>query len=677
MARRESSLLSDPELSQTPPAGGVLLDGFAIVGACAAELPEECFQATLSSRGFADVETDDLHHFGELSMLDVGDNVLRDVALFSPLVNLRDLRMACNAVSVISFPPDAFRRLTSLDLSFNGLDHRCFLPLSTLGRLVTLNLCANNIDVIPVDVFVDGDAANFPSLESLDLSSQSPPLTLERCALAPLGTLSRLAHLSLHGNALTGVVPPGDVLVGLFPSLRSLDLSCNAIELEMALSPLAALASQSTRVDHGRRTGVGGRPPLPPGAGLEEVSVWGNEVAEMMLAEATGAAAAEEEASARRHVPGSIPGGGGFGPGTLFDSTTKASAKGRAAHGGTSATQRAAATSKALAEAVRATARDGAAVFTPVPSARLGGVGTLAVPLRDTEGRVRVMLTRPSGPAPPTLGTFPTAKAEEETLPHRDPCQLRFDCNPAAVEAAFDRLGSMIDERVAAGVLTEAGPGVTTARSTSVAVSSTRSPGATPSLGGYDTEDGRNLATDRGLSERLDAAGWVEEGGMVGEEGAGLDMGHRLDATAKLMLALGMDMGDGTVELPPRRGPSMMGGGGGEGGALKALKYALEHPLLDDAEVAAAGRPKPNHMKMTAAIAGRMKPPIRKEAIRADVAALEEMSGMRRGTKASAAAAKMASIEDVLSGMKSRLREVEENLRATTRKQRAQVLYDP
>ena len=54
------------------PGEGAVLDGFAIVGGCAAELPEECFQVTLTGRGFVDVEPDDLFHFAELSMLDVG-----------------------------------------------------------------------------------------------------------------------------------------------------------------------------------------------------------------------------------------------------------------------------------------------------------------------------------------------------------------------------------------------------------------------------------------------------------------------------------------------------------------------------------------------------------------------------------------------------------------------------
>jgi Leucine-rich repeat (LRR) protein len=42
--------------------------------------------------------------------------------------------------------------------------------LSTLSRLTILNLASNNIDLIPEDVFVDGDSENFPALESLDLS---------------------------------------------------------------------------------------------------------------------------------------------------------------------------------------------------------------------------------------------------------------------------------------------------------------------------------------------------------------------------------------------------------------------------------------------------------------------------------------------------------------------------
>ena len=50
------------------------------------------------------------------------------------------------------------------------------------------------------------------------------------------------------------------VQVGLFTALRSLDLSHNSVELEIALSPCAALAE----------------------SGLEEISVWGNEVAEHM-----------------------------------------------------------------------------------------------------------------------------------------------------------------------------------------------------------------------------------------------------------------------------------------------------------------------------------------------------------------------------------------------------------
>jgi len=78
-----------------------------------------------------------------------GDNLLRDMSLLAGLPNLRDLRAPCNSIAHISFPPDAFTKLTHLDLSFNGLDRHCFLPLSTLRRLQTLNLASNNIDRIP------------------------------------------------------------------------------------------------------------------------------------------------------------------------------------------------------------------------------------------------------------------------------------------------------------------------------------------------------------------------------------------------------------------------------------------------------------------------------------------------------------------------------------------------
>ena len=136
---------------------------------------------------------------------------------------------------------------------------------------------------------------------------------LERCALAPLGTLPRLEHLDLHGNRLTGVVQPGEVLVGYFPSLRSLDLSRNAIELEIALSPCAALSQSGGAAGGGGGAGAGVGDEYVasliggggaggggmPGGGLEEISVWGNEVAEGMLSQATGAASAEREAAER------------------------------------------------------------------------------------------------------------------------------------------------------------------------------------------------------------------------------------------------------------------------------------------------------------------------------------------------------------------------------------------
>ena len=219
-----------------------------------------------------------------------------------------------------------------------------------------------------------------------------------------------------------GVVQPGEVLVGYFPSLRSLDLSRNAIELEIALWPCAALSGGGAGTVDGHSGGLG----------LEEISVWGNEVAEVMLSEATGAAAAatgvgdrtaaavagvgyrtgrdgkfgiaatyvnatvarEGGAGGRRGGTGGAGDAGGGGI-TAAGMTRLGNGGGPRGAFGASATQRARAAHAALVDAVAVAAAATAAsaahpgVFTPVPAARLGGVGTLAVTLRDTGGRAK------------------------------------------------------------------------------------------------------------------------------------------------------------------------------------------------------------------------------------------------------------------------------------------------
>jgi hypothetical protein len=193
-----------------------------------------------------------------------------------------------------------------------------------------------------------------------------------------------------------------------------------------------------------------------------------------------------------------------------------------------------------------------------------------------------VMLTQPTGRAAPTLATTyghtPIAHVGDPRLPHRDPTQLRFDSNPAAVDAAFDRLSLMIDahksktgandadaERVgnsggavgsarftagdrAGNAAVSAGEGSSIGGdgrsrggpgSTSVAASGTA---ASPSLGGFeDNGDGSFFLT----GVHGDDGGGANNGGSVwGVQGGAQP---KLDATARLMLELGLDMGDGTV----------------------------------------------------------------------------------------------------------------------------------
>ena len=263
------------------------------------------------------------------------------------------------------------------------------------------------------------------------------------------------------------------------------------------------------------------------------------------------------------------------------------------------------------------------------------------------------MLTEATGPAVPTLATTYGAAAQHPSnlagapdarLPHRDPTQLRFDAPVEAVNAAFDRLACMIEAHAAkagggaGGGGNGAGPsrGTDSRASTQPRVStgsvntaaatvrtSARGGGGASSLGGFES-----AAEDEASFFLTGVRG---EGGSAAR--AGDAAAPPLDATAQLIRQLGIDVGDGLVELPPRRGHNMMGGGDAST-ALKALKYALDHPLLGDFDARVG--PKPNHLKMTESIGARMKPAMGKVAAAAALA-LEGQgtvgSGRGRGSR--------------------------------------------
>ena len=277
-----------------------ILDARAIMDACAASRPSECFRANLTGRRLAAVDAEELRVLSShVSLLRVDDNELEgeDVAALASLASLRVLDASANAVRIIPAEPFALRRalepempgtlrgtlpfasLARLDLSFNALDHRCLATLSALAALERLNLSDNRVDELPTNLFArhdedafsafedgldadagayrDGAFAPFPSLRRLRLSRQTPRLTSRRCDwVATLARLPKLARLSVDGNALDGVragsnptraetFRPGTD----FPRLVALNLAGNPVRRVDALAALTPLAATTRRRD--------------------------------------------------------------------------------------------------------------------------------------------------------------------------------------------------------------------------------------------------------------------------------------------------------------------------------------------------------------------------------------------------------------------------------------------
>lgn len=285
-----------------------ILDARAIMDACAASRPSECFRANLTGRRLAAVDAEELRYLSShVSRLRVCDNDLEgeDVAALASLASLRVLDASANAARVIPAetfalrralepelaelpedlaelpappPPPPFASLARLDLSFNALDHRCLATLSTLAALERLDLSDNRVDELPTNLFArndedarrafedgldadagayrDGAFVPFPSLRRLRLSRQTPRLASRRCDwVATLARLPRLARLSLDGNALDGVRAGSNPAAGAFgfrpgtdfPRLAAVDLAGNPLRSVDALAALTPLAATTRR----------------------------------------------------------------------------------------------------------------------------------------------------------------------------------------------------------------------------------------------------------------------------------------------------------------------------------------------------------------------------------------------------------------------------------------------
>jgi len=196
------------------------VDGFALLQAAEAELPEEVVAANLSKKGLSDVEAEDLAFFTGLQILDLSDNRLAAVAPLAALPQLRQLYVQGNALQGgLDLPPGAFGALETLDLSFNALGPEALRALTDLPRLKKLDLGGNTALGAAFPAELPGGV--FPALEELGLAACG----FSGPALCGLAGLARLRALDLGGNPGVEAWPAECARAGCFSSLRSLDVS--------------------------------------------------------------------------------------------------------------------------------------------------------------------------------------------------------------------------------------------------------------------------------------------------------------------------------------------------------------------------------------------------------------------------------------------------------------------
>jgi hypothetical protein len=169
--RRSDLLLEDAPGGSTRSlsrAQGRLLDGFLMLDASGAELPDEAVKVTLESQELASVAMEDLVFFRRLMVLNLGDNRLGSGGvddllsrLGSCLPALVDLRLHCNGITHIAevrgipvndrAPPEPlFPVLEILDLSYNALSLESIANLAhAMPMLRELDLTCNALTSVP------------------------------------------------------------------------------------------------------------------------------------------------------------------------------------------------------------------------------------------------------------------------------------------------------------------------------------------------------------------------------------------------------------------------------------------------------------------------------------------------------------------------------------------------
>ncbi len=180
------------------------LDGFKLLEATGMGFPEDGRVAHLSDRMLTNVIEDDMSFFTGLLMLDVSENRLK-LNYFETMPRLKELRIACNMIRNIEGIA-GFYRLQILDLSYNSLTHDSVRQLYKLPNLRELDLCGNELKVLPEDMYM------FSNLERLLLEHNKIE---DSFVFDILGKMPTLRDVTLAYNSLAEV-PSRVVMEGRF-----------------------------------------------------------------------------------------------------------------------------------------------------------------------------------------------------------------------------------------------------------------------------------------------------------------------------------------------------------------------------------------------------------------------------------------------------------------------------
>ena len=191
-------------------------------------------EVLMDGHDLADVSDDaEWRNFSSLTALDLGENSLA-MAKLAVFGHLRELHLYCNGIRFLEVPPTAFGQLKTLNLAFNCIVATTLSELAKIPTLQFLDLTSNELTSIPFA---------FDQLINLEVLVLERNYLHSEASLHILSTMPRLVELNLNYNRISRI--PDDVTnVGHFVSLAILCLSNNELKTEedfISLTRLPAL----------------------------------------------------------------------------------------------------------------------------------------------------------------------------------------------------------------------------------------------------------------------------------------------------------------------------------------------------------------------------------------------------------------------------------------------------